>query len=154
MRAATGSAKDLFVGSYLHGLDSSRRIMFPKAWHPGRWREPFAFIPWPIGKDRYLLVLPQQRYAALVEHLLSRSLSDEKAASIQRVIIGDTVELRLDKFGRFCLPEGLARRARITGAGRFVGRYNVFELWQPARLEAVTPEDRRVAAGAVKDYML
>lgn len=154
MPTAAPSANDRFVASYLHSLDSSRRIMFPKAWDPDKWRQPFSFIPWPIGADRFLLVLPPARYAALVEHLLSRSLSDEDAASIERVIAGDTVKLKLDKFGRFCLPEELARRAGIAGAGRWVGRFNVFELWEPARLEAVRPKDRRVAANAVKNYML
>jgi DNA-binding transcriptional regulator/RsmH inhibitor MraZ len=154
MVVAAASANDQFVGSYLHGLDSSRRIMFPKAWRPDKWRQPFSFIPWPIGADRYLLALPPQRYAALVEHLLTRSLSDEDAASIERVIAGDTVKLILDRFGRLCLPEELARRAGIAGAGRFVGRFNVFELWAPGRLEAVSTDDRRVAAAAVKNYML
>jgi len=154
MRAAVVRANDEFVGSYSYGLDSSRRIMFPKAWEPGKWRQPFSFIPWPIGADRYLLVLPPARYAALVEHLLSRSLSDEDAASIERVIAGDTVKLTLDRFGRFCLPEDLARRAGITEAGRFVGRFDVIELWEPGRLKARSRNDRRVAAKAAKNYML
>jgi len=154
MPAAAASANDRFVGSYLHSLDSSRRIMFPKAWHPGKWRQPFSFIPWPIGEDRYLLGLPPERYAALVEHLLSRSLSDQDAASIRRVISGDTVRLTLDRFGRFCLPGELVQRAGIGGAARWVGQFNVVELWEPARLETARLNDRRVAAAAVKNYML
>lgn len=154
MAAATASANHDFVGSYSYGLDSSRRIMFPTAWDPGKWRQPFWFIPWPIGADDYLLVLQPARYAALVEHLLSHSLSDEDTASVERVIAGDAVKLKLDRFGRFCLPAELARRAGITEAGRYVGRYNKFELWEPKRLEAVSRNDRRVAAKAAKDLML
>ena len=113
-----------------------------------------TILPWPIGEQQYLLVLPPARWAVLLERLNEMSLSDEEAAVGERVSGGSSSHVKLDKVGRLCLPEELANVAGIKQEAVLVGRLNKFEIWAPDRFDAPNQGSEAVAAAAIKNLNL
>ena len=126
MTATLEQPNTIYTGRFLHGIDGSRRVMVPSKWRPKSGKAELTILPWPIGQQQYLLVLPPTRWNVLLERLNEMSLSDEEAAVIERVIGGSSAHLKLDKVGRLCLPEDLAKVAGIKQEAILVGRLNKF----------------------------
>lgn len=94
--------------------------------------------------DGCLLLYPRPRWerkrAQLVELSHSRRV-------LQRILIGSAVDLDLDNSGRILIsPElraaaGLERDALLSGVGEH------FEIWEPARMEAL--EKKQLAEGGL-----
>jgi len=135
-----------FHGEYTYGLDESRRVMIPAKWRPKDPKVVFMVILWPIKAEEYLLVLPPARWQQLLEPFNTKSLNDQRVAALERTITGTSAPLLLDKVGRFCLPDHLAKPAGIEKDAKFVPRVGKFEIWNPARHEAATAQDKNIAA--------
>jgi len=135
-----------FQGEFLHGVDTGRRVMIPKAWRPENPKLLFAALLWPIGVEAYLIVLPPDRWQSLLEKMKTGRLTDERAAKLERTIATTSAPLLLDKVGRFALPENLAAAAGITKEAQFVGRLYQFEIWSPKRYQAAVSVDKNEAA--------
>jgi len=128
--------------------------MFPARWRPDAAQTKFTILPWPIGAEDRLLVLPPERWREMLTKLKARSLSDPRVAALEQEIAENAVQVSLDKVGRICLPEELAKAARITTEAEFVGRLDKFEIWEPGAREAVRQQNKRLAAEVVKEIDL
>jgi MraZ protein len=111
-------------------------------------------LPWPIGAEDRLLVLPPDRWREMLVKLKARSLSDPRVAALEQEIAENAVQVTLDKVGRICLPEELAKTARITSEAEFVGRLDKFEIWEPGARNAVRQQNKRLAAEVLKEIDL
>src|SRR5262249_8730881 len=60
-------------------------------------------------------------------------------------LFGDTKQLPFDGEGRIILPTVLIEHAGIEELAAFVGRGSIFEIWDPAALDAYKAEARRRA---------
>ena len=154
MTATLEQPNTIYTGRFHHGIDGSRRVMVPSKWRPKSGKAELTILPWPIGQQQYLLVLPPTRWNVLLERLNEMSLSDEEAAVVERVIGGSSAHLKLDKVGRLCLPEDLAKVAGIKQEAILVGRLNKFEIWSPDRFEDVNRGSEVLAAAAIKNLNL
>ena len=154
MTATLEQPNTIYTGRFHHGIDGSRRVMVPSKWRPKSGKAELTILPWPIGQQQYLLVLPPTRWNVLLERLNEMSLSDEEAAVVERVIGGSSAHLKLDKVGRLCLPEDLANVAGIKQEAILVGRLNKFEIWSPDRFEDVNRGSEVLAAAAIKNLNL
>ena len=56
--------------------------------------------------------------------------SEERDAFATAILAGST-QLAFDSEGRVVIPEGLLKKANITGLGIFVGKGATFEIWSP-----------------------
>src|SRR5258706_1889074 len=139
-----------FHGTFSYGIDDNGRVMVPAKWRPKKANVLFTVIPWPIEAERYLLVLPPERWKAMLDKLKMKSLTDEGVAALERVIGSTSAQLTLDRVGRFNLPEHLTHPAEIEKEAVFVGRLDKFEIWSPKRRGAATTEDKRTAAAILK----
>ena len=101
-----------------------------------------------------MLVLPPERWREMLTKLKARSLSDPRVAALEQEIAENAAQVTLDKVGRICLPEELARAAKITNEAEFVGRLDKFEIWEPGAREAVRAQNKRLAAEVVKEIDL
>ena len=90
--------------------------MVPSKWRPKSGKTELSVLPWPLGDQQFLLVLPPTRWNLLLERLNEMSLSDDEAAVVERVIGGSSARLILDKAGRLCLPEELAAVASAVSS--------------------------------------
>ncbi len=56
--------------------------------------------------------------------------SDEKDA-FSAIVLGGSAQLQFDKDGRILLPKNLKEFANIKSSATFIGKGQIFEIWQP-----------------------
>lgn len=144
--AAVNKTPAPYLGQHLRGVDHGR-VILPVEWRTQGAPADFMVIVWPLTNPEYLLVLPPARWEVLQKNLESLSLTDEQAATVERLIGASTSLRSLDSYGRLPLPEDEAKKLGIDGEATLVGRMNKFEIWSPARYAAtrVNPDARQIA---------
>jgi MraZ protein len=135
-----------YVGQHLRGVDKSRRVMLPPEWRPKGTSGEFSIHLWPLDTREYLLILPPARWAKMVENIGEASLTDRKAAVLQRLVGANSYTKSLDAYGRLPLPDPAARVAGLENEALLVGSGDKFEIWNPAKFAASLdqPETKRV----------
>jgi MraZ protein len=73
-----------------------------------------------------------------------------KKVVLKRFIGRKSAQAVLDKAGRICLPEELAREAGIRDEAMLVGLLDSFEIWSPARFKNLEAADAVLASEAFK----
>lgn len=134
-----------YNSSYRHGVDDKRRIQIPSKWRPAQADIQFTLILWPKGdeQDACLLVLPPDEWAALVQKMKAMPFADRKAETLRRLIGLKSDRVTVDRSGRICIPEGMARAAKIEKEAVLVGLLDRFEIWNPDRFEITSQEDQQ-----------
>jgi MraZ protein len=142
--SASASSEVIYYNSlYRHGVDDKRRLQIPAKWRPAAAGVAFTLIQWPKGamQDACLLVLPPDEWVALVQKLKALPFADPKAEILRRIIGRKSDRVALDKAGRICLPEAMATAAGIESEAILLGLVDRFEIWNPARYEAISAVD-------------
>ena len=128
--------------------------MLPAKWRPRSTDTKFTIIPWPIGAEDRLLVLPPDRWREMLTKLKTRSLSDPRIEALEQEIAENAVQVTPDKVGRIGLLEEHARAVKISDEAELVGRLDKFEIWQPAAREALRTRNKKLAAEVLKEIDL
>lgn len=145
------SAKTYYNSLYQHGVDVKRRVQIPAKWRPARDGVEFTLILWPKSKEGPCLrVLPPEEMVELMRDIDAMSNGDPNKVVLKRFIGSESVQVALDKGGRICLPEGMARAAGIKDEAVLVGLLDRFEIWNPERYEKVRASDAIMAQEAFK----
>ncbi len=97
-----------------------------------------------MSNVRPMPIKPAARNASLMPN------SDPSKVVLKRFIGSESVQAPLDKTGRICLPEGMARAADITDEVVLVGLLDRFEIWNPDRYEKVRASDAVMAPEAFR----
>ena len=97
-----------------------------------------------------LPVLPPAQMAKMKADIDALSNDNPKKGVLKRFIGSESVQVTLDKAGRICLPDGMARAAGIKDEAVLVGLLDRFEIWNPARYENVKAADAVLASEAFK----
>ena len=152
MQPDTTNSPVCYNGRYPHGVDEKRRVQIPSAWRSnGGSKIEFTLILWPKSKDGPCLrVLPPKELEQLMNDLDAMPNDDPKKEVLKRVIGRSSVQVTLDKAGRICLPEEMARAAGITDEAVLVGLLDRFEIWSPERHKKVEVTDGVLAHEAFK----
>jgi MraZ protein len=136
---------------FLHGVDEKRRIQIPAKWRPDKAGTELTVIVWPKHEAGVCLrVLPPSEMAKMKNDIDAMPNSDRNKGVLKRIIGGESVQVTLDKAGRICLPEEMARVAGIKDQAVLVGLLDRFEIWDPARYENVKAADAVLASEAFK----
>ena len=128
--------------------------MLPAKWRPRDPNTRFTVLPWPIGTEDRLLVLPPERWREMLQKLKTRSLSDSRIEALEQEIAENALQVTPDKVGRICLSEEHARTVRITNEAELVGRLDKFEIWEPGAREAIRAQNKKLAAEVFKEIDL
>ena len=141
-----------YKASYRHGVDEKRRVQIPAKWRPTQPDVRFHLMVWqPPGQQQAcLLVLPPRAYGKLEEKLEAMSFSDPQAESLRRFLGELSDDVFLDKGGRICLPDSMAKAAGIAGEAVLVGLFDRFQIWNPEQYELVKASDAALAPHAQK----
>jgi MraZ protein len=136
---------------YRHGVDEKRRVQIPAKWRPAKAGTELTLILWPKAKEGPCLrVLPPPQMAKLMRDVDAMPNSDSNKVVLKRFIGSESVQVALDKAGRICLPEQMAKRAGIGDEAVLVGLLDRFEIWSPERFENVKASDAVMAQEAFK----
>lgn len=140
-----------YNSKYEHGVDDKRRVQIPAKWKPGNAETELTLIAWPGPTgEKCLMVLPPDVWADLVGKLKAMPFSDPNAEALRRILGRDSDRVTLDKAGRICLPEELAKAAGIDKQALFIGLVDRFQIWSPDRYSRVAPADDILAPTAFK----
>ncbi|MSU58089.1 MAG: hypothetical protein EXS35_07905 [Pedosphaera sp.] len=144
-----GTTAVIYNWIYRHGVDSKRRIQVPSMWRPAEANTQLTLIVWPQrAEGPCLRVLPPKEMAELMESLDAMPNGDRNKTILKRIIGSESTQVELDKAGRICLPDEMARAAAIGGEVMLVGLLDRFEIWDPARYEKVKAADLVLAQQA------
>ena len=129
MPADQASGQIYYNSLYLHGVDEKRRIQIPAKWRSPE-SEVLTLVLWPKGTtpEACLLVLPPNEWSALVQKLRAMPFADPKAEALRRLLGKKSDRVALDKGGRICLPETMAKAASIDKEAQLVGLAPVLPL--------------------------
>lgn len=145
------SAPTYYNSLYRHGVDEKRRVQVPAKWRPAESGVEFTLILWPKSKEGPCLrVLPPLEMSELMRDIDAMPNSDPNKVVLKRFIGSESVQVALDKVGRICLPEEMARAAGIANEAVLVGLLDRFEIWSPERFEKVRTADAVMAQEAFK----
>ena len=136
---------------YRHGVDEKRRIQIPAKWRPAEPGTELTLVLWPKAKEGTCLrVLLPQQMAKLMQDVNALPNSDSNKVVLKRFIGSGSEQVTLDKAGRICLPEKMAKDAGIGTEAMLVGLIDRFEIWSPERYERVMVSDAIMAQEAFK----
>ena len=136
---------------YRHGVDEKRRVQIPAKWRPSKAGVEFTLVLWPKSKEGPCLrVLPPVEMAELMRDLDAMPNTDPNKVVLKRFIGSESVQVTLDKGGRICLPEEMAKAVEIKDEAVLVGLLDRFEIWNPERYEKVKASDAVMAQEAFK----
>ena len=136
---------------FQHGVDEKRRVQIPSKWRPGEASVELTLILWPKSQEGPCLrVLPPKEMAQLMDAIDAMPNSDPNKTVLKRFIGSESVQATVDKSGRICLPEGMAKAADIKDEAVLVGLLDRFEIWNPERFRKVKASDAVMAQEAFK----
>jgi len=151
MEIETAIEPTYYNSLYRHGVDEKRRVQIPAKWRPARPGVEFTLILWPKYKEGHCLrVLPPEEMAELMRDLDAMPNGDPNKVVLKRIIGSESVQVALDKSGRICLPEEMAKAAGLGDEAVLVGLLDRFEIWNPERYEKVRSSDAILAQEAFK----
>ena len=140
-----------YNSSYRHGVDDKRRIQIPAKWRPLKEEFEFTLILWPKSMEGPCIRgLPPKKMAELMQDLYAMPNSDPNKGVLKRIIGGESAQAGVDKAGRVCLPDKIAKEAGISDEAVLVGLLDCFEIWSPDRYEKVKASDAIMAQEAFK----
>ena len=151
MDTSERNPKTYYNSVYRHGVDEKRRVQIPSKWRPARASIEFTLMLWPKSNEGPCLrVLPPDQMAELMSDIDAMPNSDPNKVVLKRFIGSESVQVTVDKGGRICLPEPMAKAADIRDEAMLVGLLDRFEIWNPGRYERVRSSDAVMAQEAFK----
>ena len=151
MSAAQTKEPTYYNSCYRHGVDEKRRVQIPAKWRPEEDGVELTMILWPKHQaGNCLRVLPPLEMAQLMADIDAMPNGDPNKVVLKRFIGSESVQVSLDKAGRICLPDEMAKAAGIKDEVVLVGLLDRFEIWNPTRYETVKATDAVMATEAFK----
>jgi MraZ protein len=139
-----------FNSLYRHGVDEKRRLQIPAKWRPAEGEMMLTLLLWPRGpmKEACLLALPPAEWHGLVQKVKMMPYADPRAQALRRILGTKSDRVSIDKSGRICLPEWMAKAVGIDHEAVLVGLLDRFEIWNPERYEATRLVDEEMSSEA------
>ncbi|WP_445937946.1 division/cell wall cluster transcriptional repressor MraZ [Pseudomonas sp.] len=132
----------MFRGANAISLDAKGRLAMPS-----RYRDELVsrcagqLIVTIDAIDPCLCVYPLSEWELIEAKLRELASFREENRRLQRLLIGNAVDLELDASGRFLVPPRLREYAKLDKRAMLVGQLNKFQLWDEDAWNAVTDAD-------------
>ncbi|WP_079203103.1 MULTISPECIES: division/cell wall cluster transcriptional repressor MraZ [Pseudomonas] len=132
----------MFRGANAISLDAKGRLAMPS-----RYRDELVsrcagqLIVTIDAIDPCLCVYPLAEWEQIENKLRELASFREENRRLQRLLIGNAVDLELDASGRFLVPPRLREYARLDKRAMLVGQLNKFQLWDEDTWNAVADAD-------------
>lgn len=115
----------MFLGTYFRCIDSKNRAIIPP-----KLREELGNIFYiTIGADKNLELRSKSQFEEFAQRIQSNNAIDPLIKKFNRYILGNTVEVELDKIGRFTITEQHLLPTAIKNDIVFVGVGSHIEMW-------------------------
>ena len=136
---------------FQHGVDEKRRVQIPAKWLPHETGVELTLVLWPSqSAGACVRVLPPVQMAKLMQSIDEMPNSDPRKVVLKRIIGSGSAQASVDKTGRICLPEDMAREAGLKEEVMLIGLLDRFEIWNLERYKKVQAADAALAQEAFK----
>ena len=133
-----------FTGEYRHNLDAKGRLIIP-----ARFRDQLGDeFTVTRSLDGCLAMYASPEWQALEEKLNALPMTNEKARSLKRFLLGSAAICELDKQGRILLPQVLRDRAGLDKDITLLGVGDHIEIWDTNTYEVKYSFDDEAALEA------
>jgi len=115
----------MFIGEYIHNLDSKGRVAIPV-----KFRQKLtggAIVT--RGLDHCLFVFTNKDWEILAQKLIALPLAQANSRAFVRLMLAGAVDVELDKQGRILIPDYLREYAGLKKQVVVAGLYNRIEIW-------------------------
>lgn len=154
MSDAPKSKPIYYNANYSHGVDEKRRLQIPAKWRPEAEGAELTLMFWPKHKaGACLRVLPPAQMEQLLADINALPKGDPNKIALKRFIGSESEQVTLDKAGRICLPEKMARDAGIADQAVLVGMLDHFEIWNAQTLEKARSMDASPTLEAISNIL-
>lgn len=127
-----------FFGQYRQRLDARHRVILPQSFRDAIGEaELRKGLVLTRGFDRCLYLFPACTWKAIAAEFSSVLFKGLDARMLERLFVGEAVDLRADKLSRISLPGRFCEQAGVSGEVLFVGAAARMEIWDPARWDAL-----------------
>jgi MraZ protein len=136
---------------YRHGVDEKRRVSVPAGWRSGQEGEEtvfYIFLWDKAGCYPCLMALPPAGVQDLMERVRKEKISSPEAEALRR-LLGRSAKVVVDKAGRICLPDQLAKAAHLEKEVVMKGMLDRFQIWNPEYYEKVVLSDEVLKGKAI-----
>ena len=140
-------SKARFFGKHEHSLDVKGRVILP-----ARFRESFdgkGFLS--NYRHRCLALWTTEEWDKQLEQMEAMQEAGEAQMNLARVMAAGSVEVDIDKQGRFPIPQSMREYARLENEVLVNGALNRIELWSPTVWSARVQPSERELIGAEED---
>ncbi len=115
----------MFLGTYIRNIDSKNRVIIPP-----KLREELGQVFYiTIGADKNLEIRSKSQFEEFANRIQSNNAIDPLIKKYTRYILGNTVEVELDKIGRFTISEQHLAPSAIKNEVVFIGVGSVIQMW-------------------------
>ncbi len=137
----------LFIDTFVNRIDKKGRVSVPATFRAALNRLRTSTASWPCRRFRYdaLQCAGIDWMQALVAQMGSVDLFSDAHDDLSITLFSEAKQLAFDGEGRIVLPEALIAHAKLDEEAAFVGRGEIFEIWQPDSFGAHRAEARRRA---------
>ncbi len=130
--AAEQGSQTVFLGEYIHNLDSKGRLTIP-----AKFREQLisGLVVTRNPAGGCLLLMPMDEWNRVAERVSALPLTDRRSALLRRVLFSAAENLKPDRQGRILISQRLRDFAHIDEAVLIAGMNKYVELWNPQAWE-------------------
>lgn len=146
----------MFRGANAISLDAKGRLAMPSRYRDELVSRSSGQLVITIDTvDPCLCVFPLDEWELIEAKLRTLASLREENRRLQRLLIGNAVDLELDGSGRFLVPPRLREYAALDKHVMLVGQLNKFQLWDEGAWDAVSVADRAAIKlpGAMPDEL-
>ncbi|PIX61836.1 cell division/cell wall cluster transcriptional repressor MraZ [Candidatus Uhrbacteria bacterium CG_4_9_14_0_2_um_filter_41_50] len=115
----------MFIGEYKHSIDEKGRVAVPTKFRGDLVHGAVVTR----GLDASLFLLPLEEWGKLAEKLSSLPLGQANSRAFARLMLAGAMDVKLDKQGRFIVPEYLRSYAGLKKKAVIVGMNTRLEIW-------------------------
>ncbi len=117
----------MFLGEYIHILDSKGRLTIP-----AKFRADLdGGLVITRGIDRCLAIFPMPEWERLAEQVNALPMTDQRARAFRRLVFANASDVTPDKQGRVLIPPRLREYADLDGKVVVAGLSSYIEVWNP-----------------------
>jgi len=146
------AGQGVFVNTYVHSLDSKKRLTIPSD-----WRElagvPKRLFVLPGVNDKCLCVYPAREMTRRLEKLRNLSIADIQGRQLARTLASRSDLVPWDSQGRIRIKDDLLDYAALVNQVVLVGTFDGFELWSPEKWKEQTSSVDQPKLGEAARYV-
>jgi MraZ protein len=136
----------LFLSTYHNRIDKKGRISVPASFRAALAGQEFSGI---VANASFINPCIEgcgmDRIVKLHERMESLDPFSEERDAFATTLFGESVQLGFDSEGRVSLPEPLIAAANLVEQAVFVGKGEIFEIWEPKAFADYAKRARELA---------